>query len=254
MLPSPKHIYFEHLVTLAVLFQLSSGYAGRAIPAASSSTVETAEVSVRLVMPAHGNSTKQARLSSVVWLVSVHGDLHLPATVPGVYTLLQRNKRFSPHLLVVPVGSLVHFPNQDPFFHNVFSLFNGRRFDLGLYEAGSSRDVTFSRAGVSYIFCNIHPEMSAVVLALATPLYSTADAVGPQTLLHIHDVPQGTYALHVWIEGENEHALDALTHTVQVSAGHADLGAITLPAPTQAQAPHSNKFNQPYDTSHPAIY
>ena len=169
-----------------------------------------------------------------------------------MYTLLQRNKQFSPHLLVVPVGSLVHFPNQDAFFHNVFSLFNGRRFDLGLYEAGSTRDVTFSREGVSYIFCNIHPEMSAVVLALATPLYSVAEAVAPQTLIQIHGVPAGTYALHVWIEGEDEHTLDALTHTVQVSAGHTDLGAVALPAP--AGAKHTNKFGQPYDETRPTTY
>src|SRR6185312_16716588 len=59
---------------------------------------------------------------------------------------------------------------------NVFSLFDGKRFDLGLDKAGSSRSVPFSREGVSHIFCNIHPEMSAVVLALSTPLYAVADA------------------------------------------------------------------------------
>ena len=68
-------------------------------------------------------------------------------------------------MLVVPVGSVVAFPNRDPFFHNVFSLFEGKRFDLGLYEAGSTRDVLFDKPGVSYIFCNIHAEMSAVVIA-----------------------------------------------------------------------------------------
>ena len=76
---------------------------------------------------------------------------------------------FTPHILVVPVGSVVRFPNADPFFHNVFSLFDGKRFDLGLYEAGSTKEVTFSREGLSYIFCNIHPEMSAVVISLSTP-------------------------------------------------------------------------------------
>src|SRR5262249_42774641 len=98
---------------------------------------------------------------AVVWLT--HTDDAAPFL--GVRArkrvqLLQKSKRFSPHLLVVPVGSSVEFPNQDPFFHNVFSLFEGKRFDLGLYESGSSRTVIFNREGISYIFCNIHPEMS----------------------------------------------------------------------------------------------
>src|SRR5207244_5963197 len=83
--------------------------------------------------------------------------------------LLQKKKSFSPHMVVIQVGSAVEFPNQDPFFHNVFSLFEGRRFDLGLYEAGATRSVVFNRPGISYIFCNIHPEMSAVVVTLKTP-------------------------------------------------------------------------------------
>ena len=91
---------------------------------------------------------------------------------------MQRNKSFDPHLLVVPVGSVVAFPNRDPFFHNVFSLFEGKRFDLGLYEAGSTRDVHFDKPGISYIFCNIHPEMSAVVVALDTPYYGISDQHG----------------------------------------------------------------------------
>jgi len=253
MIPSCKRTYSLLLPAVALLSQLSPGGAGQAVTGASSPAGEPTEVTARLILPAHGKSSKQALVSSAIWLVPAHGDAP-PVTVSGSYTLLQRNKQFVPHLLVVPVGSIVHFPNQDPFFHNVFSLFDGRRFDLGLYEAGSTRDVTFSREGVSYIFCNIHPEMSAVVLSLATPLYGVAQAVGPHTFIHIHDVPQGTYALHVWVEGESEPALDALTRTVQVSPGHADLGAIPLPPLVQAEAPHSNKFGQPYDTSKPATY
>ena len=67
---------------------------------------------------------------------------------------------------------LVEFPNRDPFFHNVFSLFEGKRFDLGLYEAGSTRNVIFDKPGISYIFCNIHSEMSAVVIAVTSPYYA----------------------------------------------------------------------------------
>ena len=61
--------------------------------------------------------------------------------------LTQKDKSFQPHVLVVPVGSAVDFPNRDPFFHNVFSMFDGKRFDLGLYEAGASNSVRFDRLG-----------------------------------------------------------------------------------------------------------
>ena len=98
---------------------------------------------------------------------------------------MQRNKSFDPHVLVVPVGSVVAFPNHDPFFHNVFSLFEGKRFDLGLYEAGSTRDVHFDKPGISYIFCNIHPEMSAVVLALDTPYYGVSDPHGQVVIANV---------------------------------------------------------------------
>ncbi len=75
--------------------------------------------------------------------------------------LVQRDKSFEPHVLVVRTGDTVDFPNRDPFFHNVFSLFDGKRFDLGLYEAGATNSARFDRAGVSFLFCNIHPEWTS---------------------------------------------------------------------------------------------
>jgi len=157
--------------------------------------------------------------------------------------LLQKNRMFTPHLLVIPVGTTVDFPNADPFFHNVFSLFDGKRFDLGLYEAGSKKAVTFSREGVSYIFCNIHPEMSAVVLTLSTSLYDVADSNGA---FHLSDVSEGDYELHVWIEGVTQPALDQMTRRVHLSPGSSDLGLLPVPA-LQHDATHANMFGQPYD-------
>jgi hypothetical protein len=138
----------------------------------------------------------------------------------------------------------VQFPNEDPFYHNVFSLFDGKRFDLGLYEAGSKKVVTFSREGVSYIFCNIHPEMSAVVVALATPYFATEDRKGA---VDLHAVPAGDYDLHVWVEGIPQAALDRLTRRVHVTAGQSELGAVTIPVMPTRAGTHLNKFGQPYD-------
>jgi plastocyanin len=188
---------------------------------------------------------------AAIWLTPLHGaSIAAPAT-GKTYTLLQKNKQFTPHLLIVPVGSVVHFPNADPFFHNVFSEFEGRRFDLGLYEAGSSKEITFGREGVSYIFCNIHPQMSAVVISLSTPFYSVE---GPRGHFHIANVPPDDYMLHVWVEGEAQGALNVSTRRVRISADHTDLGVIHLPPIPHGPTPHDNEYGQKYDTREPDIY
>ena len=110
---------------------------------------------------------------------------------PGHFRMAQKNKMFEPHLLIIPLGSTVSFPNLDPFFHNVFSQFNGQRFDLGLYEAGSTRDVHFDHEGVSYLFCNIHPEMSTIIITMSTPWY----VVSPGGPIVLPNVPPGQYRL-----------------------------------------------------------
>jgi plastocyanin len=181
----------------------------------------------------------------VVWL----SPLKPGAVAPGMqlhqvpYRLVQKDKMFTPHLLVVPTGSQVEFPNQDPFFHNVFSLFNGKRFDLGLYESGTSRSVRFDREGVSYIFCNIHPEMGAIVLALSTPYYGISSESG---IVAIHNVPPGSYRLSVW--SENGQLANGATsqRIVQVLAEPVHLGEIPLQTITDPLADHKNKFGEDY--------
>ena len=114
---------------------------------------QSATVQLRI---ASAQSEKSHAVPAVAWLDPEPGTPALPFPRQGTYTLLQKNRTFLPHLQVIPAGSAVQFPNADPYFHNVFSLYAGKRFDLGLYEAGATKSVTFSRVGVSYIFCNIH--------------------------------------------------------------------------------------------------
>ncbi len=188
---------------------------------------------------------------AVVWLKPLQPVDPEPVRSTAPYTLAQKNRQFIPHLLVVPVGANVAFPNEDPFYHNVFSLFDGKRFDLGLYEAGSRKTVTFSREGVSYIFCNIHPEMSAVVVAVATPFFATVDKQGSAEL---HGVPAGDYELHVWAEGIPEQVLNRLTRRVHVADPQDDLGVVTVPVlPARAKL-HLNMFGQPYDRTSVSPY
>lgn len=188
---------------------------------------------------------------AVVWLMPLQPAAPLQFPPHKSYTLMQKNRTFVPHLLVVPVGSQVLFPNEDPFFHNVFSLFDGKRFDLGLYEAGSTKSVSFSREGVSYIFCNIHPEMSAVVIALSTPLYATADTSGS---VDIHDVPAGNYELYAWVEGIPQQVLDKLTRHIHAGPGTDDLGILTIPVAPARRANHLNKFGHAYDQGSKSPY
>jgi len=178
----------------------------------------------------------------VVWLSPLDGAL-LPRRQPSSPPrLVQRNKSFEPHILVVPVGSLVEFPNRDPFFHNVFSLFEGKRFDLGLYEAGTTRKVLFDKPGISYIFCNIHAEMSAVVVALNTPYYAISDRRGQ---IVIPDVVPGRYMLRVWHEAVQPEVLNALTREITVSESTSTLGLLRLPASAPMQD-HKNMYGSDY--------
>jgi hypothetical protein len=193
-----------------------------------------------------GSKGKFRTPPAVVWLQPRTPGI-VSAAPPGHFTLLQKDRTFVPHLLVIPAGSIVSFPNADPFFHNVFSLFNGKRFDLGLYEAGATREVLFSRVGVSYIFCNIHSEMSAVVIALTTPLFARA---GEDARAVLRNLPPGEYDLHVWVEGASEPSLNNLTRRVRIRSGSADSLTVELLGPFSPQNDHLNEFGQPYD--HPS--
>lgn len=207
---------------------------------------QSADVTLRLdfaVRSAHHRAVDDTSAPSVAWLTPVSGNAPSePPAAPRTYRMVQKNKKFNPHLLVVPVGSNVEFPNEDPFFHNVFSLYNGKRFDLGLYETGSERGVRFDREGVSYIFCNIHPEMGAVILALSTPYY----AISRDGAITIPHVPPGRYTLNVWSEVATAGSLNTARRQVTVTAQGAALGAITLVAAPSPIVRHANKFGESY--------
>lgn len=206
---------------------------------------QTFDVSAQVQIVAHGRHRGSVSPANVVlWLTPEHpgGSSTYEHAKPGHFQLVQKDKSFSPHLLVVPLGSIVDFPNRDPFFHNVFSLFNGKRFDLGLYEAGSSRTVPFDHEGVSYIFCNIHPEMSAIVIALSTPYVSVSSRAGTAV---IHGVAPGSYELHVWAEGADAAQLSSLERHVSVESSPVGLGILHI-VRDEDLTQHKNKFGEDY--------
>lgn len=178
----------------------------------------------------------------VVWLTSIEPGGVRAGRMRG--RMVQKGKRFSPHVLAVETGTEVDFPNEDPFFHNVFSIYDGRRFDLGLYASGESRPVTFSRPGVSYIFCNIHPQMSAAILALNTPYFAVSTVPGTFSM---ESVASGKYQLQVWHERSTAEHLESLTRTVDVNSSALDLGVIKVSEEGYIPTLHRNKFGQEYD-------
>ena len=106
--------------------------------------------------------------------------------------LEQRDLQFFPRVLVVQVGTKVRFPNDDRVFHNVFSYHDGTKFDLGLYPVGAVQRRAVQIAGLSRIFCNIHPQMAAYVMVVDTPYFAVSDAQGQFV---ITGVPAGHVSL-----------------------------------------------------------
>ena len=215
--------------------------------AASSTLAQQPALKARVQLTRNGHHVANAS-QAVVWLTPVGTPVDPPQQKASeIPQLVQKNKAFHPSLLVIPVGGKVEFPNHDPFFHNVFSLFEGKRFDLGLYESGTTRFVQFDKPGISFIFCNIHTQMSAVVIALATPYYAISDARGD---LSIPNVPPGRYELQVFHSSVAPDTLRALNREITVAPGATSLGAFTL-AESDLLLAHKNKYGREYDRPEP---
>jgi plastocyanin len=144
----------------------------------------------------------------VVWL---EGAGAIAAPSPRRTILDQRNLQFAPRVLAVRTGTTVEFPNNDRVFHNVFSFRDGKKFDLGIYPIGSVKHVHFDKPGISRLFCNIHPQMAAYVIAVDSPYFAVSDAGGSFTL---PGVESGSYTYRAWRAGEA-----ALSGTVLVEPG-----------------------------------
>jgi plastocyanin len=112
-------------------------------------------------------------------------------------TMAQRDMMFVPSVLAVAVGTTVSFPNDDPFFHNVFSYSKTKRFDLGRYPKGKFVEVTLGKPGIIKVFCEIHFSMRAYIHVLPTPYFAVSDDKGGFSIPH---VKSGDYTLHVWQE------------------------------------------------------
>jgi plastocyanin len=171
---------------------------------------------------------------AVVWLT---GD-RAPGAEPDSVEMATEGKQFVPHLVVLPRGSTVTFPNHDPFNHNVFSLSPTARFDLGLFGRGEIHGVDFPSAGVVRVYCNVHAQMRGLILVHDTRLVTQPGADGR---FRIDGVPPGDYQLHLWHERGSQ-----TTTPIRVTAAGLENLSLTLDARGYHLVQHKDKNGRSY--------
>ncbi|MEO8199175.1 MAG: hypothetical protein ABI679_01515 [Gemmatimonadota bacterium] len=182
-----------------------------------------------------GNKPAEDIGQSVIWLETAQPPR---AAAPARTEIFTEGKQFVPHVAVVSLGSTVTFPNHDPFNHNVFSLSPEGRFDLGLYDRGQAKSTQFNRVGVIRVYCNVHAQMSSIILVRDNPYYAQPGADGS---FSIANVPPGAYILHAWHERGGE-----TTRPITVTATGGGSTVLQLDARGYRFTQHLNKFGQPY--------
>jgi len=224
----PSHTFFKLLPILAAAVNLAAGsITGRV------ELRDSQDAAVRKHMDFSG---------VVVWLEPVNGSPAAPS--PGdVSKMIQKDKTFTPHVLAIRAGSSVDFPNFDPIFHNAFSNYNGKTFDVGLYPPGTSKRIRFASPGVVRVFCNIHATMSAVIVVLNTPYFQTTPKNGT---FQFDNVAPGEYSLKFFHERATQATLDSLTRRFTIGEGSVMLPAIGISESGYIVIPHHNKYGHDY--------
>ncbi len=223
---------------LAVALALGGGFVGRAVaaPAATPASERPLHrLAGRLVVSEKGKPADPSLdlTQAAVWYEPDGGAA--PAR-PVSAEMTTVRKQFAPDVLVIPVGSTVHFANQDPILHNAFSVSGHNAFDLGLVGAGKGKTVLFREAGLVRVFCNVHHAMFSHVLVVATPYVARPARDGSFVL---QGLPEGRGTLHYW----HERSEPSEVRVEVPRTGELRLEAlVTLPR----VPPHKNKFGRSY--------
>jgi plastocyanin len=207
----------------------------RSSDAQDGTSAHNAAVHGRITLLMSDGSTAPAQ-DAVVWLPGA--ARMATAAMTARPSMASEEKRFAPHVVAVPTGTTVEFPNVDKVFHNAFSVSPGNQFDLGLYRKGASKSVTFATPGVVRVYCNIHQDMAGYVVVVAPGATALTDATGAYRLSGLRP---GKQPIRVWHEmtGEAE-------DTVDLAAGQDGTWELRLDARRYRREPHLNKDGKPY--------
>jgi plastocyanin len=190
----------------------------------------------RLVLTEKGQTTSDKSVDlrdGAVWFEPDAGMVAPGAKTAEMATV---RKQFAPQFLVVPVGSTVRFPNQDPILHNVFSVSGKNKFDLGLVGSGKGKSYVFREAGLVRVFCNVHHAMFAHVLVVRTPHFARLDRDGS---FRLDGVLGGTGQLFYW-HGRGEPG------SRRVTVPHVAALEVSLPITVARVPAHKNKLGKSY--------
>ena len=201
-------------------------------PHAVATAAHTGEVRVS-VWVIGSDLRRSAAPGAVVWIPGSTSPQPMPRG-----RVASKGKRFEPRVTAVPVGGTVDFPNLDRIHHNVFSLSERARFDLGLYKNGASQPWTFTKPGLVRVYCNIHPKMAAYVMVVDGRTFAVTGADG---LAVLTGVPAGRVPLKAWDERGGEWA-----GVADVAAGKSTPVVVTLDASAFREAGHTRKDGTAY--------
>jgi plastocyanin len=175
---------------------------------------------------------------AVLWLKRLDGPTPSPKIFRNPRVVNQLGKSFVPHVLAIPAGQAVVFRNDDPYFHNVFSLSPGQGFDAGLYDTGRSYAKTFTQPGVVELLCNIHASMSAYLYVVDSAYYAQPR---PSGAFVIRNVLPGRYELAAW----HESSVGLVKQTIKVGADGATGIAVRVPVDRSPLVAVPDKYGKP---------
>ena len=164
--------------------------------------------------------------SRVVIYLEGPGPTAIGPSSRGPLQIQQLDRRFSPDLVVIPVGSTISFPNMDPIFHNIFSLSKTKTFDLGSYDKGETRNVLFSKPGIADVYCHLHPNMAATIIVTPNRWYARSDRSGQ---FRIENVLPGHYTIVAWHKSAG-----FFRKPILVEAGHDSVADFFIPIDADA--------------------
>jgi plastocyanin len=204
----------------------------------AAATVPTGRIEGRITIVDNGKAREDAG-NVAVWIEGTRvEDPAQPRAEVTAPKMVSQRKTFIPRVVAVSIGRPVSFPNEDPIFHNVFSVSGVNHFDLGLYRSGRSKDRAFSAPGLVRVYCNIHPQMVGYVRVVDS---SFATVTGPGGTFSFDGVPAGERVVRAWCEAGGE-----TSTTVQLRPRQASTVALTFDVSAFKPQPHKNKYGQDY--------